>query len=112
MAKKPGPIKFIGASGKKYRFMVLSYDTKFRRVPVVYILTRRYQKEGAKKWSHDVIYVGETEDVRECLDNHPKKACFNKHKVDTICIYPEYKEKHRHKIVADLTQGHKIPCSE
>ena len=110
MAKKPGPIKFIGASGKKYRFLVLPYDTKFRRVPVVYILTRRYQPEEKAKWQHDVIYVGETLDIRECMETHPRKACFEKHKVNTICIYPEYKEKQRHKIVEDLSQGHKIPC--
>ena len=102
---------FHGRSGKPYDFNVWPMNQPFNAVAAVYAVTRRYQKaEGG--FSHEIIYVGETEDLSERFGNHHKSNCFVKKNANCICTHRDDDGDSRLGKEEDLIQKHDPPCND
>ena len=108
---KLGTIAFTGVSGSKYEFTAYSRNTEFKAVGAVYFMTRRQKKSGAK-YSHTLIYVGETGDLSGRPLSHHRKACFDKEGANCVCIYLEGTKTTRLKIETDLRDNYDPPCNQ
>ena len=107
---KPADITFRGRSGTEYTFGVYLMDTSFNEDGAVYFVTRRYQKpEGG--YTHDPIYVGQTEDLSTRFDDHHKQSCFDRKNANCVCAYVENSESKRFDIEDDLIQNYVPPCN-
>ena len=103
-------MEIAGGSGRKYTFGVYPYETSWKEIGAVYVVTKRTVKtEGGG--NHDFIYVGQTENLKERHENHHKADCFEKHGANCLCVHVEEIEAKRLLIEADLIDGHKWPCN-
>lgn len=105
-----GTIVFKGKFGTKYHFNVCSFDMEFKAIGAVYFITKRTIKEDGSK-SHSSIYVGQTEDLSQRLDDHHKADCFKIMKANCICIHEESDEERRLDIEKDLVANYSPPCN-
>jgi hypothetical protein len=46
------------------------------------------------------------------FENHPKEACFEKHKANCISVREDSHEDERLKMEKDLMEAYKPPCNE
>jgi hypothetical protein len=95
-----------GKSGASYGFNVYSINTEFNFVPAVYGVTRR-DAQG----NHTVIYVGQTGDMSERMDQHHKWDCFTRNKANCICVHQQKSEATRLAIEQDLIAAYNPPCN-
>jgi hypothetical protein len=110
MGKKLGIIKFKGASGRFYLFNVYSLDASFNNIGAVYVFSKRAKtKEGA---DHDILYIGQTGELADRLDNHEKLDCLKDKGVNCICTHVDSNEDSRFKKEADLIREQKPPCNK
>lgn len=85
-------LKLIGVSGKQYDFSLFSFDDYvdikryFNNVPALYIFVRLTTD---KQRYEEVIYLGETGDVRTRYDNHHKENCIKSRNANCIGFYQE-----------------------
>jgi len=100
-----------GLSGKEYTFEVHDFDSNWNSVPAVYVVTKRVQKNDGK-YSHSIIYIGQTEDLKARHSSHHKEDCFNRHGANRLCVLREASEKTRLAIESDLVQKHSPPCND
>ena len=107
---KFGTVTFNGVSGNSYEFTAYSRDTVFKAVGAVYFVTKRTTKKDGGA-SHTRIYVGETGDLSSRPLNHHRKACFDEHNANCVCIYTETDENRRLEIETDLRQNYNPPCN-
>ncbi len=108
---KFGDITFIGKSGRKYTFGAYSWDTNFKKLGGVYIVTQRIPNQAGGA-DHTRIYIGQTGDISERFDNHHKAACFTRHNANCICILLEENEETRLSHEADLIEAYHPPCND
>jgi hypothetical protein len=108
---KIGTLDFTGISGHKYTFNVYPKNRDHKEKEAVYVITHRTIKAVASV-DHDVIYIGETGNVKSELENHPKNACFEKEIANCVCVYWEDHEDKRKKIVEDLKTFYHPPCND
>ena len=101
---------FKGASGAEYDFNVYSFDTSFTEIEAVYIVTNR--QKTLDSYFHDLIYIGQTDNLKERFENHHKANCFEENKANTICVHQEATEKIRLLIEEDLIKGNHTPCND
>jgi hypothetical protein len=102
---------FHGNSGKAYGFQVWPMNQAFNGVGAVYAVTRRYQSsEGGFK--HEIIYVGETEDLSERFGNHHKANCFARKDANCICTHLDGDSDSRLAKEDDLIQKHVPHCND
>ena len=104
-------ITFFGKSGKRYDFHAYPLNEELQHVEAVYALTHCDQNR-LKKYSHRIIYIGETGDLSTCLDDHAQSACFREHGVNCICVYTEKSQDERLMITADLAENYRSPCND
>jgi hypothetical protein len=110
--KKIGEISFPGASGKEYTFKIFPYDTEFKSVGCVYIVTVRNPVEGGASYGHTALFAGQSAAMDQTwTTDHPQRDCFQKNGADFICIYDEDEEKARQAIVDDLTKKLQLKCA-
>lgn len=107
---KLGTITLTGASRQEYEFEIYPWGTDFKPVAAVYSITSRSQKQNG--WTHDILYVGETEDVSERFDNHHKVSCFTNHNVNCVCIRVENSRPSRLAIERDLIGAYDPTCND
>lgn len=107
---KLATITFKGKSGNKYTFNVYSFDTDFKAIGAVYFVTERTEKADGTG-SHTRIYVGQTGDLSERIDNHHKQDCFEENDANCICVHSESNEDKRLEIEADLIDNYNPPCN-
>ena len=108
---KHGTLKFTGNSKAEYNFTVYSYDTPFNALGAVYIIANRKKKARGSGYTHSIIYIGETGDLSERLNNLNKTLCLSKYKKNAICIYGEDNEQKRLEIESDLLANYSPPCN-
>lgn len=107
---KIASIEFKGLSGKIYEFVTYSKDhDTFEDVSAVYIFVRRYQKEG--EYYQEVLYVGETGELKTRLANHEKWPEVKKRGCTAISVMLVSGEKERKDIETDLIKAKKPPCN-
>ena len=107
---KLGEINLSGISGTPKPFNVYSLDTNFNEIPAVYVITNRHKSND--KYSHTFIYFGQTDNLKERLENHHKQNCFDVHNANAICIHQESSEKKRLTIESDLIKAKNPPCND
>jgi hypothetical protein len=107
---KISTVTFHGKSGKKYVFDVWHLNQSFREVGGVYGVTRRYlNAEG--NYSHDVIYVGQTNNLSIRFGSHHKSDCFSKHNANCVCTLMDGDEESRLNLEDDLVQSYNPACN-
>ncbi len=107
---KIGILDFTGISGHKYTFNVYQLRDGLKEKEAVYVVTRRtIQADTTVK--HTVIYAGESSNLKETFNNHPKAGCFEKEGANTVCVYWEDHLRTREKIKADLKNLYHPPCN-
>ncbi|HTR26133.1 MAG TPA: GIY-YIG nuclease family protein [Terriglobales bacterium] len=107
---KISTVTLKGKSGQTYDFDVWAINQAFKAVAAVYAVTRRYQSANSG-YSHDVIYIGQTEDLSTRFDDHHKADCFTKHKANCICTHLDDDEDSRLAKEQDLIENYNPPCN-
>lgn len=108
---KIGEAEFKGISGKSYRFYIYPIGTSFKDLPIVYIVSKRYENEESR-YKHKVVYVGETENAAERFNGHHKQECFESHDANCICIRQEADEESRLAAERDLIANYGPACND
>lgn len=99
-------LTLTGFSGNQYTFGVYRYGTNFNAIGAVYAVT--YRNSVSK---HDIIYIGQTEDLSDRFDNHHKESCFIRNNANCICVHTESNENLRLRIEQDLIHNYNPPCN-
>jgi hypothetical protein len=109
---KLGELILKGASGTSYTFDVYPSDVTWKDgIACVYYVSKRTPKADGTGGTHAVIYVGETEDLKNRHVDHHKQECFDQHGCNAISILQEGDAKRRLQIEADLVKGLNPPCN-
>ena len=98
-------ITAIGKSGTKYEFQVFPWGTSFNAVAAVYLVLK---KQAGK---YPVLYVGETEDLKERFENHHKQGCFDRNGKTHVGVLQEGIGTRRLRIEADLVANYNPPVT-
>jgi hypothetical protein len=106
----PERLTLSGGTYIAYDFDVFPIDAEFRPVAAVYVVTRRTGRGGAQE--HEVLYVGETANLRDALASHPKAECFARHKADAVDVHRQEDETARRETVADLVDELRPLCND
>ena len=86
-------------------------NQEFLSVGAVYAVTRRYQSsEGGH--NHDVVYIGQTEDLSTRFEDHHKADCFKEHKANCICTHGDSDEDSRLAKEDDLIKQYNPDCND
>lgn len=102
---------FRGQSGARYAFEVYPIEANFNDVGAVYAITRRY-KNTQNGFSHQIIYVGQTENLSARFDNHHKAGCFTRRNANCICTHLDDDEDSRLRKEDGLVKRHDPPCND
>jgi len=100
-----GTISLRGRSGSQYPFNIYDFNGIWGEVPAVYVFTR---VEGT---THRIIYIGQTDNLRQRLDNHHKALCISSNNANRLCVHQEGDENTRLMIETDLIRNYKTPCN-
>ena len=63
-------INWAGTSGKKYTYWIYEIGTSFKSIPGNYIFAKETKPNT---WA--AVYIGQTSDLSERLDNHDEMPC-------------------------------------
>ena len=77
----------------------------------VYVITKSTIKVGGSA-DHSLIYVGHTDDLSTCLDNHHKAHCFERHGANCICVLSVEDEQLRSTLVSEVAVGCDLVCND
>lgn len=110
---KLGKITYTGKSGAKYEFGIYTSDTDFKDdFPCVYLFTKR-AKSSDGKFSHKLLYVGETEQLGIRLSGHHKLEKAKKLGMNCVCVHHETGEEARLDKETDLRHANPgCPCND
>ena len=108
---KLASLTFIGASGTSYSFETYSLDSTFQNVGAVYIFTERTPIEKRDQ-NHREVYIGQTNELKDRIENHDKWDCLEFNGVNCICIHIDGDEASRLGKEADLIRHYKTPCNK
>lgn len=101
---------FKGEKGS-YIFEVYSLDTSFNAIGAVYIFTKRTVNADGKG-THVLIYIGETDSLKQRIPNHEKWSCVKKNGANCICVHRDDDEDSRLTKETDLRAGNSTPCND
>jgi hypothetical protein len=108
---KIGTLDFTGISGHKYTFNVYPKNREQKEKEAVYVVTHRTIKADASV-DHNVIFIGETNSLKNEFIDHPKSTCFDHEIANCVCVYWEDHSDTRSKISADLITSYHPPCND
>jgi hypothetical protein len=108
---KIGTLDFTGISGHKYTFNVYPLNNLTKEKEAVYVVTRRIVKADTSI-DHNLIFIGETANLKETFEKHPKVDCFDKEGANCLCVYWEDHADTRLKIASDLMNLYHPPCND
>lgn len=101
---------FTGKTGK-YSFEVYTTDTSFNAVGAVYVFTKR-EVGGDGKGTHILLYIGETDSLKDRIPNHEKWPSVKRNGVNCICVHRDDNGKSRLEKETDLRNGNNTPCND
>ncbi len=101
---------FKGKTGS-YSFEVYPVDTSFKAVGAVYIFTKRVVNPDGKG-THTLLYIGQTESLKDRIPDHEKWPCAKKNGVNCICVHRDDNEESRLAKETDLRAEHSTPCND
>lgn len=105
IATEANAVTATGSSGAQYSFQVYPWGTPFKAVGAVYLVLRQGNP------SHDLLYVGQTDDLSARFDNHHKQPCFDRKGRTHIAVLVEPSEPKRLRIESDLVQKYQPSCN-
>ena len=109
---KLGTLTLTGQSGQTYNFDVYPSDASWNSgIACVYYISKRTKKSDGTG-SHNAIYVGETEDLKDRLANHHKQQCFDSNGYNAVSIHQESNSQSRLSVESDLIASHDLPCND
>jgi hypothetical protein len=103
-------VAFAGRSGTRYDFRVYVWETKFKRVPCVYVVASRTIDPG-KPPRYEPLFVGEAADLSVAFRSHPRDECFQMYFGNVVGVLKESDDTRRTSILADLIDGLAPPCN-
>ncbi len=103
-------ITLTGKTGTKYELGVYPRTDSFKALGAVYVQSKRTPKPDGTG-THDMIYVGQTNDLSDRPLNHERKACFDKHGADHLLLYLKSDKQKRINVETDLRQAYDPPCN-
>ncbi len=110
--QKLGTISFLGKSGHHYNFAAYPLGVKLKKgFGGVYFITAR-SDDGGSHHSHHKVYLGETGDLSELSEDHPKQSAFEAEGANCICIHATKDPAARERILADLLAHYSPACNE
>ncbi len=109
---KLATLELTGLSGNKYIFDVYSYESEFTQLGCVYVISKRSYTSSSNNFSHDIIYIGQTDNISNRLSNHHKKDCFDSNSPNCISIYIYESDAKRTNIENDLIKYYKPRCND
>lgn len=98
-----------GERGKTYTFRVYNKDTQFRNIGAVYIFVKLVSRKD--NISSRALYIGETENLCERIENHEKWECVLKHGCTHICVMAVKDREERLAIETDLRHKYETYCN-
>lgn len=101
---------FKGRTGS-YSFEVYPSDTGFKAVGAVYIFTKR-TVNAAGKASHELVYIGQTESLKDRIPDHEKWPCAERNGVNCVCVHMDDDEDSRLAKETDLRAANDTPCND
>ncbi len=105
-----------GISGKQYLFDLFSFEdfselkSSFRAMPAVYVFTRRRMVTNG--CTHDLVYLGETENLSQRFDAHHKEQCITAHFANCIGVHGLAPEEVGMDIEKDILSAYDFPCND
>jgi hypothetical protein len=99
----------VHVSGESYSFVGPFTDTEdLGKKSGVYVVTTK-QPDGI----HKILDVGESEDIRNCIEYHDRKACWKRHMQNGIYVSGYYcKESERMRIETAVRSAQNPPCGD
>ncbi|MBK8245824.1 MAG: GIY-YIG nuclease family protein [Gemmatimonadetes bacterium] len=98
-------IALTGKSGKQYQFTAYPRHFTWNEVPGVYVILRNTS-------SGTVLYVGETENLKDRMANHHKQACFDRNGWTHLGWLGERSSTRRLEIESDLMLRYRPTCND
>ena len=98
-------VYFLNGSGSYHLFTFYPLDAELEDVGAVYIFTR--DNDG----NYETLYIGQTDNLHSCINQHDKWTELHRHFVNSICVLYEEDDATRQQIVDDLVVVHKPTCS-
>lgn len=111
MAKIGMTVMYEGQSGKEYTFDTWEFPGEWNSVAGVYLITKRY-KNKQDSWTHALLYVGETGDLKDRMSNHHKQDCFDENNANCLCWLGEESESKRLAIEDDIYKKWGPECND
>jgi hypothetical protein len=106
-----GKAAFKGASGRAYAFKVYALGTRIRKLSGVYVIaTRSNGANGGHR--HVPLYVGQTEDLSQPLNEHRKANVFKEHGANCVCLLSDTSEQSRLAKEQDLIAAFHPVCND
>lgn len=106
-----------GISGKEYLFDLFTFENfaelrnAFLAKAAVYVFTRR--RATSDGFTHDLVYLGETENLSTRFNAHHKEQCITSHFANCVGIHGVSSNEHERKeIEADILAAYDFPCNE
>ena len=106
-----------GISGMEYIFDLYTFDdfselrSAFLARAGVYLFTRR--RATNEGFTHDLVYLGETENLAKRFDNHHKEAKIKAHHANCIGIHAAPADEEQRKLIeSDMLAAYDFPCNE
>lgn len=84
-----------------YEFSAYPWGTVFKPLGAVYVITKRTVKSDGSTY-YSPIYVGYTDDLSTCFDNHDRAYCFEKYGANCICVLGVEDEQLRSKLLSEV----------
>ena len=110
--EKISQIDISSLSGETYSFDVYDQQSVLKEISVVYLISKRTEKQDKSGFYHTYIYFGQTENLYNRMITHHKTECFVKHGANCISILAVDDEKRRLEIERDLIKQHSPPCND
>ncbi len=107
---KISDVTFSGESGR-YAFEVYPINTVFSADGAVYVFSKR-TVDPSGKGTHLLLYLGQTDSLKERIPNHEKWPCVIRHGTNCICIHRDNSEESRLEKETDLRAVHSTPCND
>lgn len=105
-----GTLSLVGRSGTRYTFDVYPYDTEFNPVSAIYCVSHRHVRAQTVD-DHSLIYIGQTENLKNRFDSHHDEACFLRNSANCKSVLLEPSEFKRLAIERDLLENYRTLCN-
>ena len=106
-----GSLTFQGISGNAYEFVAYPWDADFETISAVYVITKFVVQPGESPY-YTPIYVGQTDNLSNHFDSHPKTECIARYGANCVCILPIEDNQYRSQVESQIKANYKLVCND